>query len=504
MFGVWRANRLRRAAARLSGLVKNDRGSVAIMFGLTIFVVFTIVGSAVDYGRTILAQARLQAAVDSSVLAAARVWQLENSLDIAREKAYAQFDSNKPSEPSRVVSFTPDMEASTFTMIGETVVRTPFLSFVNYPQITVATRGQALIAGGGNAGSDLEIALMLDVTGSMAGSKIEDLKSAAKDLIDIVVWADQSEFKSRVAIVPFSHAVNAGKELGSAVTHSPADKVKFRFRDGKDRDWYRPKNTKGGQTDPYEYCVSERQGSQAYTDATPTGSARLPVVYYSSASTSNCKPAAEVTPLTSDKGKLKDTIDTFKAEGFTGGNLGTAWAWYMLSPNWWSGVPSSVHALNRPVAYPPLPAQCSDWFKCPTSQQRPETTITKYAILMTDGEYNMQFCDGSSKITGASIPDRNSGPGNSEKADCTSALGGSGSQTDALCTAMKTAGVIVYTVGFGLGSSGPQVTLLRNCASDDGHPTKPGKLFYNTTTGDELRNAFRHIATSIAAPILSR
>jgi hypothetical protein len=29
-------------------------------------------------------------------------------------------------------------------------------------------------------------------------------------------------------------------------------------------------------------------------------------------------------------------------------------------------------------------------------------------------------------------------------------------------------------------------------------------MFYNTTTGDELRNAFRHIATSIAAPILSR
>ena len=123
---------------------------------------------------------------------------------------------------------------------------------------------------------------------------------------------------------------------------------------------------------------------------------------------------------------------------------------------------------------------------------------------MTDGEYNQQFCDGGSKVTGASIPDRNAGPGNSEKADCTSRLGTSSKQTAALCTAMKKAGIIVYTVGFGLGSSGAQVTLLQDCASTDGHFSSPGKLFYNTQTGTELRSAFRHIATSIASLYVSQ
>jgi len=104
------------------------------MFGLTVFIIFTIVGSAVDYGRAMLARARLQAAVDSSVLAAARVWQLNNDLQLAEQKAYTQFDSNKPYNPSRVISFTPDMVAATFTMVGETVVKTPFLSFVNIPR----------------------------------------------------------------------------------------------------------------------------------------------------------------------------------------------------------------------------------------------------------------------------------------------------------------------------------------------------------------------------------
>jgi hypothetical protein len=62
---------------------------------------------------------------------------------------------------------------------------------------------------------------------------------------------------------------------------------------------------------------------------------------------------------------------------------------------------------------------------------------------------------------------------------------------------MKAAGITVYTVGFGIGSSGAAFTTMQGCASEP-------HMFYNTTTGDELRNAFRHIATSIAAPIISR
>lgn len=70
--------------------------------------------------------------------------------------------------------------------------------------------------------------------------------------------------------------------------------------------------------------------------------------------------------------------------------------------------------------------------------------VRKFAVLMTDGEYNQQYCNGSTtNTTGASIPDRNAGPGNSEKADCTSALGSAITQTTALCKAMMKAGIIV-------------------------------------------------------------
>jgi Flp pilus assembly protein TadG len=466
-FGVWRADLVRRM--KLAGVAKEDRGSVAIVFALTIFVMFTLVGGAVDLGRAMVARERLQSAVDSSVLAAARVWQLENDLTLAEEKALAHFETNKPQEVSRVVSFTPDMVAATFTMVGETTVPTPFLSLVRQ-NITVSTRGQALIAGGGNAGTNLEVSMMLDVTGSMAGSKIADLKAAAKDLIDIVVWADQTEFTSRVALAPFSAAVNAGSVLGPLVAYNPSSSLTFKQRNGSNSTRYRT-NT---------YCLAERTGTNAFTDAAPTGTNKIPRVYQTSSGTA-CVPASPVVPLTSDKDSLKTVINGFAANGNTAGHLGTAWAWYLLSPNW---------ADMFPTASKPKPYSVLTQFG-----EKGQPLLKKVAVLMTDGEYNQQYCNSTTSNTaGAMIPDEDTG---STGANCGSPHGTSTQQSRLMCAAMKATGITVYTVGFGIGSSGAAFTTMQGCASEP-------HMFYNASTGDELRNAFRHIATSIAAPIISR
>ncbi|MEO8651797.1 MAG: pilus assembly protein [Hyphomicrobiaceae bacterium] len=487
---------------RVRSARRDERGSVAIMFALTTIAVMAVVGGAIDFGRAVLTREKLQTTVDSAALAAARIWQTEQDTDLAEKKAIIHFNAMKPEGvQATLTKLVTDTAENTLTIEAQATVTTPFLSMVRDKPLVVTTRAQAKFCigcrgggGGGNDGYSIEVAMMLDVTGSMAGSKITDLKAAAKDLIKILVWDDQSEHTSRIAVVPFSEAVNIGTVLGPTVVYNPGSSLKFKFRDGNTRTWYSTS----------AYCASERQGSNSATDATPTGSNKLPRVYYSSTSTSNCLPAAPIIPLTSDKTKLNATIDSLKADGFTAGALGTAWAWYMLSPTWWSGIASNIYSTNRPAAYPPLPSGCSSWESCAASD-RTGSDVRKFAVLMTDGDYNQQYCNGSTgNTTGASIPDRNAGPGNSEKADCTSPLGSSSTQTAALCTAMKKKGIIVYTVGFGLGSSGAQVDLLKDCASSDGHFSSPSKLFYNTQTGTELRAAFRHIATSIASLYVSQ
>ena len=186
-------------------------------------------------------------------------------------------------------------------------------------------------------------------------------------------------------------------------------------------------------------------------------------------------------PLTSNKDALKTVINGFAANGNTAGHLGTAWAWYLLSPNW-----ASVYASgSKPQSYAMLTQ----------TGEKGQPLLKKVAVLMTDGEYNYQYCNSTTPNTaGATIPDYATG---SSGANCNSPNGTSTVQSRSMCTAMKAAGITVYTVGFGLGSAGAAVETLRGCASEP-------HMFYNTTTGDELRNAFRHIATSIAAPILSR
>ena len=53
---------------------------------------------------------------------------------------------------------------------------------------------------------------------------------------------------------------------------------------------------------------------------------------------------SEVMPLTSDVDALKAKINGLSASGGTAGHLGTAWAWYTLSPNWASLWPTAEPA----------------------------------------------------------------------------------------------------------------------------------------------------------------
>jgi hypothetical protein len=318
--------------------------------------------------------------------------------------------------------------------------------------LPVHTSAKAVVAIGGNAETSLEISMMLDITGSMSGSKIDDLKLAAKDLINIVVWDNQGEHTSRVALAPFAPRVNVGSYI-SALTGLPSSKhIDERTR--------------------YPIaCVTERTGAYAFTDDAP-GSDRYLSAYRGNTGstaiddednysrTGNCSSPSSsesILPLTNDKTALNQRIDDLTASGSTAGQIGTAFAWYLISPNWTDIWP----AESRPGPYSDLT----------TLGDSGDPKLRKLAILMSDGIYNTvggrQYGDTSSTATTIS------------------------NNSIQICDNMKAAGIIVYAVGFDLGESELAITTLSKCASSEEH-------FYNTTTGDELRQAFRDIALKIS------
>ena len=96
-------------------------------------------------------------------------------------------------------SVTLDVKAEIPTIIGK-------LAGVN--KLNAPRRGVAIFEQ-----KDIEVALQLDVTGSMAGSKLQALKDATKLLVDTLIPDDPALLngqKVRIGYAPYDYGVNAG------------------------------------------------------------------------------------------------------------------------------------------------------------------------------------------------------------------------------------------------------------------------------------------------------
>jgi Flp pilus assembly protein TadG len=203
-------------ASRFGG---DERGSIAIMFGLMALTMVMFVGAAIDISRWLSARTDTLNAVDAAVLAGARALQTNSSDPQAAVASAKQFyDANTRNRLPVVdtIKFKTARNDTAFQATGSAEIDTPFLGFAgveSLPLIKLSAAdsesefSEAVLKVGGNSGTNIEVSMMLDVTGSMEGDKLADMKVAAKDLIDIVVWQDQSQYTSRVALVPFSEAI---------------------------------------------------------------------------------------------------------------------------------------------------------------------------------------------------------------------------------------------------------------------------------------------------------
>lgn len=449
-----------RAPVGLQRFFEDARGDVAVVFGLMALALFMMIGLAVDYGRFLSARNQTLAATDAAVLAGARALQTNGGDQTAAltlaQNFYNQEIKSRISVKSDTIGFAISDNGTAVVATGNASVATPFMGLAGTRSLPLLhTNGtdysKAVLAVGGNAETNLEIGMMLDVSGSMGtGTKLDDMKDAANDLIDIVVWADQSKFTSRVAIVPFSGDVQPTSSLlASATNPSAAAQITLTTGSG-----YSSSSTIYKRST----CVAERAGKD-YSDRAP-GASHYVLREYTLTGACVINSKGMLVPMTSDKSVLHTKISGLIDGGNTAGHVGTAWTYYMLSPKWASVLPSG----GKPVAYKTAATQ-------------------KIAVLMTDGEYNQEH-DSKGVATGSS------NAGSSVNATDSS------TQAKAICTSMKTNGIEVYTVGFALGGNATAIATLANCATDADH-------FYNSTTGDDLKAAFRDIALKISTLYLA-
>ena len=316
------------------------RGATAVIFALCILPLAIIAGVAIDLTRTYDAHNLVRDFSDAAALAGARMLEDATKTDIEIETATAAYFNAALAYSNRTIDCdTPtvivDRTDDTVRLTADCDLPMVFAGFVKRDEtpIQAGSTAQAAL-------TRLDLALMLDVSGSMGDdNKLEDLKAAAKDAIDILI-TDQTGDRVRIGFNAYASSVNVGSYAGAVM--GPA--------------WVPSSTT----------CISGRTGIAEFTDDAPGAGKWI------GDEATEC-PTTSVVPLSTDRGALKASIDSLTANGWTAGHLGIAWSRYLISPDW-AGI--------WPVASTPL------------GYTAPKTK--KAVILMTDGKFNTEYASGAS------------------------------------------------------------------------------------------------------------
>ena len=443
--------------------IRNERGNIAITFALALIPVCILIGGAMDFSRAMSAKRQLRDTLDGAALAIAGVpnFTQPQAEQIAKDFATANFPSQAIGAPAKIDSVT--FDDISVNINGSANVPTTMLDLIGMTDIKVTTTTVV-----DRSGWNVEAAVALDITGSMAGSRLTALKTAAKDFVDTVVQDVQSPYTSKVALAPYSNAVFVGSTMAPLVRGTASASCNtygcstFKFTDNGSGSCSNNLNTGSDKTTKCTWninnCVVERTGADAYTDATPAAGSYLTANYRYSGDP--C-PTSPIVPLSDNKTTLKNAVNGLSAAGNTAGHIGIAWAWYLLSPNFSTFYP----AASKPNSYS-------------------DKKTMKVAVLMTDGEFNTMYCQG--------VDSADTGRG-ANAINCNAPNGNSFTQAKKLCAAMKKQNIIIYTIGFTIAKGGNAESVLKECAS------APNAPYFNTPkTNADLLETFKTVAKSIS------
>lgn len=192
-------------------IVDNQRGAFVVIFAISLLVILGFVALGIEAGRWYLVRAELAKGVDSASLAGAK--NISNPYvtptTIAEEFGRANFEAGYVGTPQTgdgSVRFTATMVESDKISVTGNVDATAILARIfGFDRIPVAASGVA-------QKKEVEIMMILDRSGSMAGTKMTALKNAAKGFLDF--FADTQD-KDKVGLVSFATSVTLNRALGT-------------------------------------------------------------------------------------------------------------------------------------------------------------------------------------------------------------------------------------------------------------------------------------------------
>jgi Flp pilus assembly protein TadG len=203
----------KRLAARLRD---DERGAIAVQFALLLIPIAILTFGLIDLSRASVQKRQLQDALDAATLMAARSTATTNAdLDAIGDAALATEMAG--------LGVTLTAANSTFSLGDNNTVVGSIQNVTIKPIISnLWSSGDANVSAGATvmrSVNKLEVALVLDNTGSMASTlgsgtrKIDALITASKSLVDVLASAAARASETdavKISVVPFSMTVNIG------------------------------------------------------------------------------------------------------------------------------------------------------------------------------------------------------------------------------------------------------------------------------------------------------
>jgi Flp pilus assembly protein TadG len=189
---------------------RSTSGNFAMMFAVSLPVMLTGVGFALDVSNLMTAKSNLQNALDSAVLAASRLADKSTSRDDLFDGYFKANTSGQGNlvNPSAHLTVEQGVNYIKTTATATADVALNF-SFVFGKNGHLSVKASAY-----ESTAKLEVAMVLDNTGSMGDANMNALRDGAKQLVEILKGAknEKPEREIRVALVPFVTAVNINGE----------------------------------------------------------------------------------------------------------------------------------------------------------------------------------------------------------------------------------------------------------------------------------------------------
>ncbi len=527
-----------------------------MIFGLSLPVIVMLALGGIDLHRVTTARSQFQDALDAATLSAARSSYTDpkdlKAVTLITLRANLENTEVEPIEDSDVTVVMNGTTVVVSDAAGKVKTLVANIVLPPYGQLLDDTIPINVHSEVNRSAKNLEVAMVLDITGSMSGSKITDLKTAALKMVDIVVKDVQTPYTSRMSVVPYSMGVYLGSRAAAArgpvaagktitavtKTCTPTNKPTsctitvtaanhgFAVNDrvvvtgvsgmainSATRMGRSSENTAftvtARTTNTFNYVISSNvSGSYSGSGTAYCTVAGCQYLAYTNAAGSTS--VHEISNCVTERIGSAAYTDASPASAYVGRNYPstnentclTVGVQPLTSNR--DSLKSIINSLDDGGStaghigtawgwYTVAPNFNSLWPSASAANDYDALKTLKAVVLMTDGDFNTPYYSG--------VIAKNSLSGSYQENDVrinqNASNGSSASQAQSLCTAMKAKGVTVYTVGFSITANSAAATLLSNCASSSDKA-------YLANSGTALVAAFEAIGRDITKLRIAR